>query len=269
MPQAHVTQSDLVIGLRDLGVQPGDLVFVHASLSRFGYVEGGPRTVIEALRETIGPDGTLAMPAFTFGLLNEPAPMLDIRHSPCWVGKTYELFRTEYATHRSHHITHSVAAAGPLAEALTGAHGRTPFGETSPFVQLARRGGKLLLMGVSHNSNTTMHAVEETERLAYCLMRENFAATITDEDGVQRPLPTMLHAPTRRYDFNRMNDPLVREGIQQEAFIGDSLVRCLDAARMFDCTVQAVRRDPLALAELGTGRLQIPVGRVEGQTVYG
>jgi aminoglycoside 3-N-acetyltransferase len=268
MAQAQVNQDDIITGLRGLGLRAGELVFIHASLSRFGHVVGGPRAVIEALLAVVGPAGTLAMPAFTFGQLHEPRPVLDLRHSPCWVGKVYELFRTEYATHRSRHVTHSVAAAGPLAAALTADHGPTPFGPTSPFVRLAERHGTLLLMGVGHNSNTTMHAVEETAALAYCQMRENREATVVDEEGVEHHPPMFLHAPTRRYDFNRLNASLVAAGLQREAFIGDSLVRAVDAGAMFAHALAAVQRDPEALLWLDEERVQIPVGRVEGQTVY-
>ncbi|MCE5240224.1 AAC(3) family N-acetyltransferase [bacterium] len=268
MAQARVTQGDLITGLRGLGVRAGDLIFVHASLSRFGHVEGGARTVIEALLAAIGPSGTLAMPGFTFGLREEATPVFDVRHSPCWTGRTYELFRTEVATHRSHHATHSVCAAGPQAAALTADHGPAPCGATSPFRKLAAWGGGLLLLGVGHNSNTTFHAVEEQEQLPYFPLRQHPRVTIIDEEGQAHPLPTLLHAPTRRYDFNRMNTSLWEAGLQREAFIGDSLVRYLNAGDMFEHAVQAVRRDPETLVELGGQRLQVPVGRVEGQMVY-
>jgi len=269
MAQAHVTPSDLLAGLRDLGVQPGDLLFVHASLSRFGYVAGGARTLIETLLAALGPEGTLAMPGYTLNLYDVAEPVFDVRHSPVWTSRVYELFRTDYASYRSHHVTHSICATGRRAGELTANHGPDPCGLTSPFHRLADWGGKILLLGVSHNNNTTFHAVEEQERLAYFSLRAQPHATIVDEQGERRPLPTFLHAPTRRYDFNRMNEPLLREGIQREAFIGDSLVRCLDARRMFIYTVEAVRRDPEALVQIGEGRLQIPVGRVEGETLYG
>jgi aminoglycoside 3-N-acetyltransferase len=269
MSKTHVTPSELVAGLHDLGVQAGDLLFVHASLSRFGHVEGGARALIEALLEAIGPGGTLAMPGFTFNLYSLPRPVFNVRHSPCWASKVYELFRVQVATHRSHHVTHSVCATGRLAAELSADHGPAPCGATSPFRKLARRGGKIVLLGVSHNNNTTFHAVEEQERLAYFSLRENPHATLIDESGQRRPLPALLHASTRRYDFNRLNASLQQAGLQREAFIGDSLVRCLDAGGMFDHLVQAVRRDPEALLWQGEGRLQIPVGRMAGQTVYG
>lgn len=48
--------------LREVGLEKGDAVMVHTSLKRMGYVCGGAQTVIEALMEVVGKDGTIMMP---------------------------------------------------------------------------------------------------------------------------------------------------------------------------------------------------------------
>ena len=58
---------DLCDGFRRLGLQVGGGVMVHSSLSSFGHVLGGARTVIEALMEVVTPEGTLMMPSFNHG----------------------------------------------------------------------------------------------------------------------------------------------------------------------------------------------------------
>jgi len=45
--KVHVSKDDIEAGLRKLGLKEGDMVGVHSSLSSFGYVEGGPDTVVE------------------------------------------------------------------------------------------------------------------------------------------------------------------------------------------------------------------------------
>lgn len=267
MDKTTVTQQNLVAGLRELGVAPGDVVFVHASLKRFGHVEGGEETVVQALLETVGPAGTVAMPGFTFQLNIVPEPVFDVLHTPCWTGRIYEQFRLNHAAYRSHHCTHSVCAVGARAAELTETHSVQPCGAESPFVKLAEWQGKIILLGVSHNSNTTFHAVEEREKLSYMEFRELPGATIVDELGEHRPLPTQIHAPTRRYDFNRMDEPLRREGIQRQGYIGDSLVRVIAAGEMLEYTAQAVRQDAEALLMTGTERMSIEVGREGTQIV--
>jgi len=258
--RSYVTGSDLLTGLQSLGVVPGDIVFIHASLSKFGYVEGGADTVIDALLEAVSPQGTLAMPGFTFQLMKDlPQPVLDVRHTPVWTSKVYERFRTREPVHRSHHLTHSVCAVGARAKELTATHSITPCGAQSPFRKFAAWNAKILLLGISHNSSTTFHAVEEQEQLFYVDFRQAPGATIIDESGEQRPLASKVHQMSRKYDFNRMNDLLEREGIQQQALIGDSIVRCVDVHRMFETTVEAVHRDPEVLLMQGNENMRIPV----------
>ena len=102
-----VTQDKIVNGLRNLGLGKGDLVTMHSSLKSLGCVEGGGQTVIRALLEAIGPEGTILMPAFSFGLKPECEPIFDVRETPSCVGLITEIFRREYATHRSIHLSHS------------------------------------------------------------------------------------------------------------------------------------------------------------------
>jgi aminoglycoside 3-N-acetyltransferase len=254
-----VTYEELRDGLGRAGIGGGDVVFVHASVSKIGRLEGGMDTVIDALLDALGPGGTLAMPGFTFQFFEAEAPVFDVRRTPCWASKLYERFRTRLPVFRSHHVTHSMCAVGARARELTAAHSASPCGPESPFVKLANWGAKILLIGVSHNSSTTFHAIEEQERVPYMRLREVKGATIIDEDGRRSPIETFVHELSHHYDFNRMNETLKREGIQRESAIGGALVRCLDAGRMFAAAVREVRKDPEALMMHGGKEMWIPV----------
>lgn len=50
--------------LCSLGVRTGGVLLVHVSYRAVRPVEGGPKGLIEALREVLGPDGTLVMPSW-------------------------------------------------------------------------------------------------------------------------------------------------------------------------------------------------------------
>jgi hypothetical protein len=63
---ARVTQDRVLRGLEELGIRPGEMVYVHSSLSAFGHVDGGADAVIDALLESFGPGGTVAVPTFTW-----------------------------------------------------------------------------------------------------------------------------------------------------------------------------------------------------------
>ena len=57
-----ILKEEIVQKLREVGLENGDAVMVHTSLKRMGYVCGGAQTVIEALMEVVGKDGTIMMP---------------------------------------------------------------------------------------------------------------------------------------------------------------------------------------------------------------
>ncbi len=57
-----ILKEEIVPKLREVGLEKGDVVMVHTSLKRIGYVCGGAQTVIEALMEVVGKDGTIMMP---------------------------------------------------------------------------------------------------------------------------------------------------------------------------------------------------------------
>ena len=62
---APITGATIVGELWALGLRRGQVVLVHASLSRLGWICGGPQAVIESLLEVLGPQGTLMMPTHT------------------------------------------------------------------------------------------------------------------------------------------------------------------------------------------------------------
>lgn len=73
-----VTVDSLAADLRDLGVEAGQTVLVHASLSALGWVCGGAPAVIDALQTVVGDDGTIAMPTHSPGNM-DPS---DMEHPP-------------------------------------------------------------------------------------------------------------------------------------------------------------------------------------------
>ena len=62
MIEQIVTKTDLLTHFKEIGVQEGMILEVHSSLSSFGYVVGGAQTVVDALIEAVGYEGTLLMP---------------------------------------------------------------------------------------------------------------------------------------------------------------------------------------------------------------
>ena len=58
-----ITKTRLIQDLREIGVETGDVLIVHSSMSSVGWIVGGARTIIEALMEVLTEKGTLVMPS--------------------------------------------------------------------------------------------------------------------------------------------------------------------------------------------------------------
>lgn len=253
----HVGKTDLVEGLRRVGVQSGDIIYCHSSLSRFGYVEGGAEAMVDALLEVVGHEGTVAMPAGTYSLGKDGA-VFDVRSSPSELGAITEALRKRNA-YRSHHLTESVCALGRLARELTETHSITPCGAESPFCRFIDQDTQILLLGVPHNNNTTFEAIEEELAPPYTGFSEIQDAFLIDENGVRKPLPAKLHNMLYSYDFNRMDAPLFRAGAQTRIVIGEAIIRRISARRMYEVTRKAMESNTYALRlREGESGIQIP-----------
>ncbi len=242
-----IRKSDLMQGLRELGLPAGCAVLVHSSLSSFGHVEGGADSVIDALLDTVGPGGTVLVPTLTGSkaLSAENPPIFYPLATPCWTGRIPETMRRRPEALRSLHPTHSVAAIGAEAVSLTQSHldSVSPCDAQSPYGRLAARpDGYILLLGVNHESNTTFHHVEEITGVEYHL-QPGFAQAQILLEGRTIIRHIMLHAYGTDRMFRRMEPLLIERGIQRTGEIGQATVRLIAAARMVDITAQCLRAD--------------------------
>lgn len=158
----------------------GEITIVHSSLSSLGWVAGGAQSVVEALLAAAGPSATLVMPTQS-GHLSDPAAWSDPPVPPDWMhelrdalpaydarltatrsmGAIVECFRSHPESMRSAHPLVSFAANGPLARRVIEPHALTPaFGDTSPLGRLYDLDAQVLLLGVDHGSNTSLHLGE-------------------------------------------------------------------------------------------------------------
>ena len=175
-----INKKELVNDLINLGLSNGDVVIVHTSLKKIGYVCGGAQTVIEALIEVLGPEGTIMMPTQSWKNLDpetgvhwdadesewnkirENWPAYDRNLTPTnTMGAVAEMFRRWPGSIRTNHPARSVCAWGKHAEYLTEEHTLSNiFGEGSPIAKLYELDAKVLLLGVGYDKNTSIHLAD-------------------------------------------------------------------------------------------------------------
>ncbi|HLP32184.1 MAG TPA: AAC(3) family N-acetyltransferase [Bacteroidia bacterium] len=243
-----ITKEQVIADLVKLGLKKGDSVLVHSSLSKMGYVEGGPVTVIDAITETIGPEGTLMFPTFPFDTLLEVFfehyNTFDRSNTPSKMGKITEVFRKMDGVTRSFHPTHPVAAKGPLAEYYTKDHYNqpTPFNKNSPFYKLTEKNGKVLTIGLYIETYTSFHVLEDyIEDFKYPVYRKEwYEVNMIDYDGTTSKVKTRIHdgAYSMRRKYNEMVPMFVKDGAMVLGNIGEAHGSLIDAKKFLDSMVK-------------------------------
>jgi aminoglycoside 3-N-acetyltransferase len=147
-------------------------VLVHAALRSVGPVLGGADQILGALRDAVGPEGTILGYADWQG---EPAEFLDHpewrEHFPPFDplasratrdnGFFPEMLRTTPGALRSGNPGASMAAIGGRAEWFTADHALDyGYGPQSPLGKLVEVGGKTLMLGATLDHMTLLHHAE-------------------------------------------------------------------------------------------------------------
>jgi aminoglycoside N3'-acetyltransferase len=170
-----------------LGVVPGGILMVHASLRKIGLARGlhgpgGADLILDVLDRSVGPDGTLLMvlgtaygqdwvnqraPGRRAGLLAGSEP-LDPSTAPAIgeVGWLAEAFRRRPGTIVSANPSGRFGARGAEAGALLrGQPWHDYYGPGSPLQKLCDSGGRILRLGADDDTVTALHYAEYLARL--------------------------------------------------------------------------------------------------------
>lgn len=276
-----VGRSDIVRGLLELGVESGDGLVVHSALSSFGHVEGGADTVVDALLEAVGPSGTIVFPTFTgdaviSAILNESGALgavilpevadvdLDDLGEPkeCHIntGAVPKAARRRPDFEKSLHPLYSICAKGPLARELVEMNDLYifPSRENKFIDRLGRKGGKALLIGVTHLVNSAIHLVGEYGELEYkvqdqpywSLTVDAFLAMPRDRQG---ELIRQHCGMTLGYDIAKQYDriePLLKDaGVIRFGRIGAADLRLMPIADFVHVGLAGIKSDPWLLAD--------------------
>lgn len=247
---------NLVSDLKKLGVQEGDTIIVHSSLSSIGWVEGGPNAVIGAIVEAVGQDGTVLFPTLTGTSIDSAAhpPNFDAKLSPAQTGLIPETARLRLDAIRSLHPTHSVAAIGKRAAWITIEHElcRTPCGFGSPYDKLSDIGGKILLIGVTEAVNTCFHHSEELAKVPFVLQTEPVNAISIDFEGNRRQLNGIfIHSWESPRDYDRLEPQMIENGMISLGKLGDANCRLVDASAQRKFLLNLLLEDPSAVLRQG------------------
>lgn len=230
------TEEQLADDLQEMGLREGQTVLAHTSLRATGKIEGGAEALLRAFRRVLGAEGTLLVPTFTTAHRDptEPSDTLEVTEEqerlrakiPAYdpatpadipaMGAFPEITRQQPDAFRSQHPGLSFAAVGAHAEFLTSnAPFHYPLGSESPLARLHQLGGSVLLIGVDHSVNASLHLAEVWSEAPY-IHRSAMLKTAPDT------WTTMWGSPECSLGFHKI-EPLLRQSrILREGYIGNA-----------------------------------------------
>lgn len=236
--------------LQPMGVKSTSTLMVHSAfrgLSKQGVLAG---SLCEFLLNYVH-QGNVIMPTMTWRTVTKAQNCFDVEATPSHTGILSELFRTQFAAHRSLHPTHSVAIAGPDAEYLTQGHHLNPgpCSDSSPYGLIENSTLKdeayILLIGVALESCTYIHYFEEHFNFDAFLQSktEHYRLIQTNDEVVEYN----LHRHTRSVrDFHQFGKALHNINALKVALFGDTPITLLKVRALSEVVRAEFERSPLA-----------------------
>jgi aminoglycoside 3-N-acetyltransferase len=240
------------------------VLVLHSGYRVLGPVNGGPQAVVGALLDVLGPEGTLMAPTFTTQLTDpycwahplagearerRMAAMeeFDPDHTdPRHMGAVATAVWRWPGARRSRHPVTSWAAIGPRADALLADHPLDdPEGMGGPLGKAHDADARILLVGVDHDADTTVHLAES--RLEMPHLRE-LPDRYPTRDAAGNRIWRAVAKTTKCSDgFIALTPHLERDGVVRRGRLGDAdvqLVRSQDVVRV---ATALLSREPTAL----------------------
>jgi aminoglycoside N3'-acetyltransferase len=204
-----------------LGISGDGVLVVHTAFSSFGGRAGAPADLIAALRLAVGARGTLVMPSMS----DDDEQVFDPRRTPCiGMGIVADTFWRMPGVIRSD-SPHAFAAVGPHAEEITAPHPvDVPHGPDSPIGRAHDLDAEILLLGVGHDANTTVHLAETLAGVRYKVAK--YATVMRGGKPVRHHYAEIDHCCE---NFALLDSWLEGRGHQQRGFIADATARLMSA----------------------------------------
>jgi len=239
---------DILIGFRslELGEKP---VVVHASLSAFGQVQGGAETLVSALLAVFP---SVVMPAFTYRTMLTPptGPEANaiVYGSGADANRMAEFFDPQMPADPLMGVVAETLRRHPRASRSThpilsfaGVNARTALAAqslTDPLASigaLAKQDGWVLLLGVDHTVNSSIHYAEKLAG------RKQFVRWALTPQGV-RECPGF---PGCSAGFQSIAPEVER--YTRQVKIGNAVVRAVPLKMLFRAVITQIKQNPLAL----------------------
>ena len=251
MATEYYTEAQLRAALEQVGVRPGATVVLHSSLFHIGRLEGvaladNAARIIGILRDHLGAEGTLAVPAsnWDYGRKREP---FDLRRSP--VTKALGVVSQQVAAlpeaRRSPNPIFSIAAVGAQAAFICDGGTASAMGPDSAWDRLLQLGAENLFLGCDLTYLSFVRYIEHHCGVPY-IYNKLFDVPVLD-DGRELALTVVTplryaHCPAE-HDISRFEQRLRERGALRETELGGGPVKAVAMADCLRLGVEALKED--------------------------
>ena len=236
MTPDSVSPDTLAHQLHELGVQPGEVLLVHSSFRAVRPVEGGPQGVVDALLRSVGATGTVVMPSWTE---DGDRPFSQTTPAAKDLGVIADTFWRQPGAVRSSH-PFAFAALGPHAMRITSDPlPLPPHRLDSPVGRVWELDGQILLLGVGHDANTTIHLAEVMAQVPYGVPKH--VTHVRDGRPVRIDYLENDHCCQR---FALADEWLRARGVQREGRVGNAHARLVRSRFVVEAVVTHLRHEP-------------------------
>lgn len=245
------TKSDFCEVLERLGLRRGEIICVHTELFNMGLPlvdkELFLRILLDGFWDILGRSGTLIMPTFTYDFCN--GRDFDKRHNKSTMGVLTEFFRKQEGVLRTDDPIYSFAIWGSDKEDFLKPTS-TCFSENCVYDILAKKNGKIVLLGTEVVGYTFTHFIEERAGVSYRYYKE-FSGKIINEQGKSQESSIKLFVRhlDRKSIFSLEKQVQIlkdSENFKRELF-GNSPIVSIEAQNYLDSTLSILQKDDLAL----------------------
>jgi len=243
---------ELVDAYAAVGVTAGRTVIVHSDLTRLRDINSANKNLVleshyKALRELLGPEGTLVVHTGNLSLCNTDQPF-DVDNTPSrYMGVFSEYVRCQSDALRSFHPFISFAAVGRLAAEITGNVSRHAWGPETPKARLIDLDALCVSVGAHPRLTcSAVHHVEQVMGVPYRYTKEFLHPVMRGGETAVEPfymnvcyLESNLKRNRNRKIFERFskNHQVLRSNINKGEIFSYSL------KDFFDSAVQSIKED--------------------------
>ncbi len=245
MAEKILTKQDLINDLEKIGVKKGDLLHLKVSMRSIGKIEGGADTLVEALLDVVGEEGTIVSDAFIdvfpLPLSKENRKKIADDKTPSYAGAFANAMIRHPKSVRSKHPIQKFSAIGKLAKELCYNHTDKSGGYDllRDMINLNAKnltiGGKVIGVGTTHVAIEDVGLERKKPNAGRLYYDENGNIKLAKVDwngGCARGFPKFI--------------PLYRDygAIINEGYIGNAYSLLTDMKKTYEVEVNKLKQDP-------------------------